>query len=70
MNIDALRSQFASKQKLALLVGATALILCGIGATTDTKYFFRGYLLGYMFWMNLSLGCLGFVTSTTAGVPR
>ena len=61
MNIDALRLQFASKQKLALLIGAAALVLSGIGAVVDTKHFFRGYLLGYMFWMNLSLGCLGFV---------
>lgn len=61
MNIDALRVQFANKQKLALLIGAAALVLSGIGAVVDTKHFFRGYLLGYMFWMNLSLGCLGFV---------
>ncbi len=61
MNLDALRSQLASKQKLALLVGAAALVLSGIGAMADATHFFRGYLLGYMFWMNLTLGCLGFV---------
>src|SRR5215510_14681187 len=61
MNIDALRSQLASNQKTALFVGLAALVLSGIGAVVDTKLFFRGYLLGYMFWMNLSLGCLGLV---------
>ncbi len=37
------------------IAGAIALV---IGVIVDREQFFRAYLLAYMFWMGLSLGCL------------
>ena len=33
-------------------------VLCVIGAVTSLEQFLRGYLIAYMFWLGLSLGCL------------
>lgn len=40
------------------IVGAIAMI---IGVIVDREQFFRAYLLGYMFWVGLTLGCLSLV---------
>jgi hypothetical protein len=46
-------------QRGALLVGAVGLICCGIGAFLNPTQFFHSYLLAYLFWLGLGLGCLG-----------
>jgi len=46
-------------QRAALLVGAAGLIGCGIGAFLNPTQFFHSYLLAYLFWLGLGLGCLG-----------
>ncbi len=46
---------------LALLVGLIALGLCAVGAFADAQHFFRSWLFAYMFWVGLTLGCLGMV---------
>ena len=62
MNIsEALPSKIASNQKLCLGIAVVGALACVGGAVTNPAIFYRGYLLGFMFWMNLTLGCLGLV---------
>jgi hypothetical protein len=42
----------------ALIVGVAGLALCGIGAIFDPTQFFRSYLLAFVFWVGIALGCL------------
>jgi hypothetical protein len=43
----------------AMIVGVAGLALCGVGVFLDLTQFFRSYLWAYLFWLGLSLGCLG-----------
>jgi hypothetical protein len=59
------KAALASRQRVALLVGATALVLCtayaALGAALRwpaPESFFRAYLTGYTFWLGVSLGCM------------
>jgi hypothetical protein len=45
-------------QVLALVVGVIAVVLTGVAFAADREHFFKGYLLGFVFWTSLSLGCL------------
>ena len=42
----------------ALLIGIVALTTCVIAAFSSPAQFFRSYLLGFVFWIGLSLGCM------------
>ena len=42
----------------ALYVGIAALALCAIWAIFNAEQFFRSYLLAYVFWIGIALGCL------------
>jgi len=53
---DTLAPSLASWQQRALIVGVPALALCGVGAVLGTEQFFQSYLLGYLFWLGLTLG--------------
>jgi hypothetical protein len=48
----------AQWQKRWLIVGVVGAALCVIGAVTSLDQFLRGYLIAYIFWLGLSLGCL------------
>ena len=48
----------AQWQKRWLIVGVVGAVLCVIGAVTSLDQFLRGYLIAYIFWLGLSLGCL------------
>lgn len=50
-------------QRRALTVGAAGLALCVLGALIehDSVQFFRSYLLAYMFWLSIPLGCMAIV---------
>ncbi|MGA9767637.1 MAG: hypothetical protein WBV94_01250 [Blastocatellia bacterium] len=41
----------------ALIVGIAGLALCGIGAIFNAPQFFRSYLLAFIFWIGIVLGC-------------
>jgi hypothetical protein len=41
-----------------LLAGAAGLVLCAVGAFLNPAQFFHSYLLAYLFWLGLALGCL------------
>ena len=34
-------------------------VVCIVGAVISREQFMRGYLIAFMFWLGLSLGCLG-----------
>jgi hypothetical protein len=50
----------ADWQKRSLIVGVVGAVLCLVGAIipSQTDQFLRGYLIAYMFWLGLTLGCL------------
>jgi hypothetical protein len=45
----------------ALIVLAAALLLCVIAWIFSPAHFYRAYLFGYFFWLNLSLGAMAIV---------
>jgi hypothetical protein len=45
-------------QGKALLVGIAGVIFCAIAAFVDLQQFLRGYLIAYVFWTGLTVGCL------------
>jgi hypothetical protein len=46
-------------QQRALIVGVIALIAGAVGAVTNIDQFFMSWLIGFLFCLSLSLGCLG-----------
>ena len=56
---DALQKTFDRLQRASLTVGLLGLALCGLGVALNAHQFFISYLVGYSFWLGLSLGCLG-----------
>ena len=44
---------------LSLGVGGIALILCAVGAYFNTEQALRSWLLGFIFWGGIGIGCLG-----------
>ncbi|MEE8201065.1 MAG: hypothetical protein V3R29_07835 [Candidatus Acidoferrales bacterium] len=47
--------------RVALGVGVVVSAVCVVAALDSPQQFFRSYLLAYLFWMNLALGCLALV---------
>jgi hypothetical protein len=45
-------------QRRALIVGGVATVVCMIGAIFNMAQFFRSYLVAYVFWIGITLGCL------------
>jgi hypothetical protein len=60
-DIDALRPQLDRLQRWFLLIGVIGLIACAIGAYSNWTQFLRSYLLGYIFWLEIALGCFALV---------
>lgn len=56
---EELRSRFDRLQRAGFAVGVLGLLLCALGAALNARQFFISYLVGYTFWIGLSLGCLG-----------
>ncbi len=46
-------------QKTGLAVGGLFLVALGAGFALDRGQFFRSYLLGWLFWVGMGVGCLG-----------
>ena len=51
----------ANWQKRSLVVGVAGAVLCVIGLIISPQQLLRGYLIGYMFWYGLTVGCLALV---------
>jgi hypothetical protein len=45
-------------QTLGLVAGGLGLVLSALGFFLSRDYFFRGYLVGWVYWTGISLGCL------------
>ena len=50
--------EVARVQRIALIVGAIFLVLLMVGALLDRAQFFHSYLVGYLFWLGITVGCL------------
>jgi len=59
--IDALVPRLNRFQRWSLIGGIGALILSLAGAFFDLERFFQTYLFGYLFWLQIALGCLIFL---------
>ena len=55
---DSLRSALERTQRIALIVGAVALILTAVGYFLSGAQFFHSYIFAYFFWIVLSLSGL------------
>jgi hypothetical protein len=53
--------ELASVRRGALAVGGLGASLTVVGAFLDPAQFFHSYLLAYVYWLGLALGCLGIV---------
>lgn len=58
---DSLRLQFSRIQTICLIVGLFGLGLCLVGAWFSPLQFFQAYLVAYLFWLGIALGCIGIV---------
>lgn len=56
-DIDALKPKLDRLQSRLLLIGVLGLIACAFGAYLNWTQFLRSYLLGYLFWLMIALGC-------------
>jgi len=54
-----LGQQMERLQRNAFFVGLVALLISLIGLFVDPSHFWQSYLLAYIFWAGLALGCLG-----------
>jgi len=55
---ETLQPDFDRVQRRALLMGVAALALLGGGAYFNPLQFFRSYLLAFLFWLGIGLGCV------------
>src|SRR5437867_3704651 len=53
-----LQPRWQRLQHRALLVGLVAAVLCVVGYLGHPAQFFRSYLMAYLFWLGVVLGCL------------
>ena len=56
---QALRPHLSSLQTRALIVGVVGLAATAFGYVSNSEQFFRSYLIGFSFWLSLSVGSLG-----------
>lgn len=54
---ELLQSDFSSAQQRAMLIGGIGLAACAAGAYVNGQEFFRSYLIAYMLWLGIALGC-------------
>jgi hypothetical protein len=53
-----LSADFDRIRQRALVIGGVGLVLCAIGWIANPEQFYRSYLVGFMFWNGLALGCM------------
>jgi hypothetical protein len=51
--------ELAGLRRGSLVAGAIGAVLCLVGAFLDPGTFFHAYLVAYVYWLGLALGCLG-----------
>jgi hypothetical protein len=50
--------ELAGLQRRFLIAGAAGAVVSTIGLFVEPKQFFQSYLMGYMLWLGITLGCL------------
>jgi hypothetical protein len=45
-------------ERPALVAGSAGLLVCALGAFLSPEHFFRTYLVAYIFWLGIALGCM------------
>jgi hypothetical protein len=55
---EALRPRLDQVEKQALIAGGVGLAVCAVAALTVPSAFFPAYLVGYLFWVGIALGCI------------
>jgi hypothetical protein len=56
--IDKIPAEVDRFQRRALIVGVIGIAVCVLGAGFNLDQFWKSYLLGYVFWAGIVLGCL------------
>jgi hypothetical protein len=51
----------ARRRSRALIAGIVGLVACGIAFVADRNHFYISWLISYLLFFSISLGCLGFV---------
>src|SRR5205807_7871355 len=51
-------AELSRVSKRALIVGVVLTVLLVIGAVIDRTQFFRAYLVGFIFWIGITIGSL------------
>jgi hypothetical protein len=54
-------TEAAAWQKTWLIVGVVGALACVAGFVMQPEQFLRGYLISYMLWLGLSLGCMALI---------
>jgi hypothetical protein len=52
-----IQPEFDRMQKASVRIGVAALAICAVGAGLNSKHFFEAYLMAYVFWLGIALGC-------------
>jgi hypothetical protein len=50
-------AEIAGLRRRALVAGVAGLAVAGVGALLDLAHFLRSYLVAYLFWIGIALGC-------------
>jgi hypothetical protein len=56
---DVLRERLDRAQRLSLMTGVAGLVVCAAAWLIFPGAFFHAYLVGYVYWVGIALGCLG-----------
>jgi hypothetical protein len=51
-------AQFDRMQRIALVIGAIAILIFGLFAMRDPTQLFRSYLFAYVYWLAIPIGCM------------
>jgi hypothetical protein len=58
---ESLAPRLDRARRAAFLLGVIALAACALGAYRDPTQFFRSYLVAYLYWIGIALGCVAIV---------
>jgi hypothetical protein len=60
-DLNARLPDFAPLQRNSLIAGVIALAACAVGGFFDPRQFFHSYLMAFVFWLGVPLGCFAIV---------
>jgi hypothetical protein len=57
MNSSELQPGFGRAQQTALMIGGAGAVVCAVGAFMNPEQFYRSYMIAYLLWLGVALGC-------------